>query len=154
VLPVLALATLVLAAMGALAARRLRTLVAYLVVASAGTLLLALGLGRSDTLAAGLFYLVNSTLVAAAWFLLADRVTAGRGVAGDTAGRPRRRPAGALAAGVAFFIAAVAVASAGLPPLAGFSGQGTGCCSAAGEGDWARWRPPPWPWCWAPAWRS
>ena len=42
-LPVLALGTLVLAALGALAARRLRGLIAYLVVASAGTLLLAIG---------------------------------------------------------------------------------------------------------------
>ncbi|MBL8361169.1 MAG: monovalent cation/H+ antiporter subunit D, partial [Rubrivivax sp.] len=68
-LPLLALGTLVLAAIGVLAARRLRALVAYLVVASAGTLLLAVGLGTPGTLAAGLFYLVNSTLVAAAWFL-------------------------------------------------------------------------------------
>ena len=50
-LPALALATLALAAVGALAARRLRGLVAYLVVASAGTLLLAIGLATRETVA-------------------------------------------------------------------------------------------------------
>ncbi len=44
-LPWLALATLALAAFGALAAWHLRRLVAYLVLASAGMLLLAVGLG-------------------------------------------------------------------------------------------------------------
>jgi multicomponent K+:H+ antiporter subunit D len=133
-LPLLALATLVLAAIGALAATRLRGLVAYLVVASAGTLLLAIGLGTAGTLAAGLFYLVNSTLVAAAWFLIAERIAQARG-AGD------RLEPGALAAGwaplgVAFFVAAVAVA--GVPPLAGFFGKAL-LLQAAGQTPWAAW---------------
>ena len=71
--------------------------------------------------AAGLFYLVNSTLVAAALFLLADRIA--------RRARRRRRPAAApprwaarrAALGVLFFIVAVAVA--GVPPLAGFMGK-------------------------------
>jgi multicomponent K+:H+ antiporter subunit D len=119
-LPVLALATLVLAAVGALAARGLRLLVAYLVVASAGTLLLAVGLASPQSVGAGLFYLVHSTLAAAAWFLLADRITAARG--SDTLVQ-----AGAVAPdawaplGAAFCVAAVAVA--GMPPLAGFFGK-------------------------------
>jgi multicomponent K+:H+ antiporter subunit D len=118
-LPALAGATLVLAAVGALAATRLRGLVAYLVVGSAGTLLLAVGLGTAGTLAAGLFYLVNSTLVAAAWFLLAERIGAARDGVDVLAPRPWR--AGWAPLGVAFFIAAVAVA--GMPPLAGFFGK-------------------------------
>lgn len=119
-LPVLALATLVLAAVGALAATRLRGLVAYLVVGSAGTLLLAVGLHTPGTVAAGLFYLVNSTLVAAAWFLLADRIAAARG--GSDALRPVALRASAWAPlGVAFFVAAVAMA--GVPPLGGFIGK-------------------------------
>jgi hypothetical protein len=111
-LPVLALATLVLAATGALAAQRLRTWWPMLVVASAGTLLLAIGLGTRDALAAGLFYLVNSTLVAALWFLLADRIATARG--GSDAGAGLR--SGWAPLGVVFFVAAVAVA--GVPPLA------------------------------------
>lgn len=118
-LPLLALGTLVLAAVGALAAVRLRGLVAYLVVASAGTLLLAIGLGTPGTLAAGLFYLVNSTLVAAAWFLLADRIGAARG--GSDRLEPATLAMGWAPLGVAFFVAAVAVA--GVPPLAGFFGK-------------------------------
>ncbi len=119
-LPWLALATLLLAAQGVLAARRLRMLVAYLVVASAGTLLLALGLGTAQTVAAGLFYLIHSTLVAAALFLLIDRISASRGDAGDAiAAAPFGEGRGRL--GTAYFVLAIAVA--GLPPLAGFVGK-------------------------------
>jgi multicomponent K+:H+ antiporter subunit D len=91
-LPWLAIGTLALAALGTLAAVRLRTLVSYLVIASAGTLLLALGIGSERSIAAGLFYLVPGTLMAAALFLLADRISAARHDAAD-AGRagPRLR---------------------------------------------------------------
>ena len=130
----LALATLVLAAMGALAAARLRTLVAYLVVASAGTLLLAAGLGSERGVAAGLFYLVPSTLVACAWFLLADRIAAARG--GSDHLRPGLRPSAWAPLGAGFFIAAVAVA--GMPPLAAFMGKAL-LLQAAGTTPWAGW---------------
>lgn len=118
-LPWLGLATLLLAGIGALAAQRLRSLVAYLVVASAGTLLLAAGLGSAQALAAGLFYLVNSTLVAGAWFLLADCMAWARGGCDRLA--PARLQHGWVGYGVVFFAASVAVA--GVPPLAGFLGK-------------------------------
>ena len=130
----LALATLMLAALGALAAARLRTLVAYLVVASAGTLLLAAGLGSEEGVAAGLFYLVPSTLVSCAWFLLADRIAAARG--GSDHLRPGLRPAAWAPLGASFFIAAVAVA--GVPPLAAFMGKAL-LLQAAGVTPWASW---------------
>jgi multicomponent K+:H+ antiporter subunit D len=133
-LPGLALATLVLAAIGALAATHLRGLVAYLVVGSAGTLLLAIGLGTEDSVAAGLFYLVNSTLVAAAWFLLADRIQAARNGA-DTL-KPAPLAGGWAPLGVAFLVAAVAFA--GVPPLAGFMGKAL-LLQAAGQTAWAAW---------------
>lgn len=133
-LSMLALATLVLAALGALAAVRLRTLVAYLVVASAGTLLLATGLGSESGLAAGLFYLVPSTLVACAWFLLADRIAAARG--GSDRLQPGQRPAAWAPLGIGFFVAAVAVA--GVPPLAAFMGKAL-LLQAAGTTPWAGW---------------
>jgi len=133
-LPGLALATLVLAAIGALAATHLRGLVAYLVVGSAGTLLLAIGLGTQDSVAAGLFYLVNSTLVAAAWFLLADRIQAARNGA-DTL-KPAPLAGGWAPLGVAFLVAAVAFA--GVPPLAGFMGKAL-LLQAAGQTAWAAW---------------
>lgn len=135
VLPLLALATLVLAAFGALAATRLRGLVAYLVIASAGTLLLALGIATRDSVAAALFYLVNSTFVAATWFLIADRVAAARGDNSDAMLQPTAMAVGAWAPlGVAFFIAAVSVA--GMPPLAGFFGKAL-LLQAAGQTPWA-----------------
>ncbi len=118
-LPGLALGTLALAALGTLAAVRLRTLVAYLVIASAGTLLLAVGLGSRATLAAALFYLINSTLVAAALFLLVDAIARGRGEADDrllAAPLARRAAYGAL-----FFV--FALEAAGLPPSGGFLGK-------------------------------
>jgi multicomponent K+:H+ antiporter subunit D len=135
-LPVLALATLVLAAIGALASRRLRSLVAYLVVASAGTLLLAIGLATRDSVASGLFYLVNSTLAAASWFLIADRIAAAR-TSGDALLQPAALAGRAWAPlGVAFF--AAAVAAAGMPPLAGFFGKAL-LLQAAGQTPWATW---------------
>jgi multicomponent K+:H+ antiporter subunit D len=119
-LTVLALATLVLAAIGALAAHHFRVLIGYLVIGSAGTLLLAVGLGEPETVAAGLFYLVNSTLVVAVLYLLVDRVDAQRGESADQLVPahfgPERSTLGAL-----YFVAAIAVC--GLPPLAGFLGK-------------------------------
>lgn len=118
-LPALALATLALGAAGALAAARLRTLVAYLIVASAGTLLTAIGLGTASAVAAGLFYLVNSTLMAALFFLLIERIGAQRpasdALVPSTFGAERE------VLGALFF--AVALAAAGMPPLAGFLGK-------------------------------
>ena len=51
----LALLTLLLGAIGALAGRRLGGLVAYLVIASVGTMLTAIGLGTADSLAAAVY---------------------------------------------------------------------------------------------------
>ena len=133
-LPWLALATLALAAVGALAAVRLRGLLAYAVVASAGTLLLAIGLGTEEALAASLFYLLNSTLVAAVLFLLADRIAASRG--GSDLLEPRSLVGGWVPLGVAFLVAAVAVA--GVPPLAGFLGKAM-LLQAAGTTPMAAW---------------
>src|SRR5690606_8815719 len=119
-LPLLALGTLALGAVGTLAATRLRGVVAYLVVGSAGTLLLALGLGSEASVSAGLFYLINSTLMAGALLLLVARVSAARAVQGDAL-RPDDFHGNRAALGAAFFTCAVA--AGGLPPLAGFLGK-------------------------------
>ena len=119
-LPVLAGATLVLAAAGALAATRLRTLVAYLVVASAGTLMLGVGLGTRATVGAVLFYLVHSTAVTMALFLIVEQVNFRRADGSDVL-RPRPWRQAHLMLGGLF--ALLACAAAGLPPFAGFLGK-------------------------------
>ena len=116
----LALATVVVGAIGALGSRSLRRLVAYLVVVSVGTLLAGVALGSGAALAASLFYLVHSTLVTGGLFLLADVIGRRRGHASDSLvpGAPFPRP---LVPGVLFLL--LAVGMAGLPPLGGFLGK-------------------------------
>lgn len=80
------LATLLLGALGALAATRLRVQVAYLVVVSAATLFIAFALGNAGTIAAGLYYLPHSTFTAAALFLVADLIRRRRFRAGEREG--------------------------------------------------------------------
>jgi multicomponent K+:H+ antiporter subunit D len=116
-------ATLLLGAFGALAARDLRVLVAWLVVGSAGTLLTALGLGTPAAGAAALFYLPHSTFAAGAAFLIVELIARGRAGSSDT--RPEHylvtsplRTRGAAWTGALFFIAALVIA--GLPPGSGF----------------------------------
>ena len=116
----LALVTLALAAIGALAAQRLGGLVAYLVVMSVGTLVAALSLGDPKVVGPALYYLIHSTLICAALFLLCDLLRRSRGDSDD------RLESGPPLAhgnwlGAAFFAAAVAVV--GLPPLSGFVGK-------------------------------
>jgi len=103
----LGLITVVIATLGVLASRELRRLLAHLVVLSAGTLILTLGLGSPDATSSALFYALNSTLVGGGLFLLADLIAKERG--------------DAALLGSLFFIGAIGVA--GLPPLAGFAAK-------------------------------
>ena len=107
----------VLRSLLALAATSLQGLLAYLVVVSAGTLLAAIALGTPEAQGAALFYLLHSTWVAGALFLLADLVSRQRG---DKGGHLVQGPAlqNPAVLGAAFFFGAIAVA--GLPPLSGF----------------------------------
>ena len=113
-------ATLVLATLGALAAPSLRLLAAYLVLASAATLFIALGLASAEAVGAGLYYLLHSTLAGGALFLLADLVRRQRGHAGDSLRKLGQLGPKALL-GAMFALAALSVA--GLPPLSGFIGK-------------------------------
>ncbi|MHA6477638.1 monovalent cation/H+ antiporter subunit D [Stutzerimonas sp. KH-1] len=116
----LALLTLGAAVVGALAARNLQVLLAYLVVVSVGTLLAGIALGSEAGLAAALYYLVHSTLIAGALFLLADLIARQRGDLGtDLITAPALQQP--LLLGTLFFIGAISVA--GLPPFSGFLGK-------------------------------
>jgi multicomponent K+:H+ antiporter subunit D len=116
----LALLTLLAGTVGALASANLRQLSANLVVISVGTLLIAIVLQSEAATSAGLYYLVHSTLVCAALFLLADLIGQQRGKAADWFVMSRRLRQPTLL-GVLFFVAAMTVA--GVPPFSGFVGK-------------------------------
>jgi multicomponent K+:H+ antiporter subunit D len=116
----LALATSALGVLGALSARTLAHLVAWLNVASVGTILAAVGLFTTAAWSAAIYYLLQSSLVVAALFLLSELVAAQRGDAGG-----RLEPAGPVAQpallGTMLLMAGASIT--GLPPLPGFLGK-------------------------------
>ena len=118
-LPV-ALVTTVLGVLGALAAHSLSRLVAYLTVASVGTILAGVGLFTPATLSAALYYMVHSTLVLAALFLLVELVASQRGTVGDKL-QPAAPVAQPILLGLMTLLGSASVA--GLPPLPGFLGK-------------------------------
>lgn len=127
-LPV-ALTTSVLGVIGALAAHSLTRLVACLTVSSVGTMLAAVGLFTPESLSAALYYALHSTLVMAALFLLAELLSAQRGVVED-----KLQPAPAVREPVLMGVLMLfgAASAAGLPPLPGFIGKVMILQSAAG----------------------
>jgi multicomponent K+:H+ antiporter subunit D len=116
----MALITLALGMIGALASRELRRMQGYLLISSVGVMLSAIALFDTRALSAGLYYLVHSTLTMAAMFLIADLIDRERGDIGDllVRARPLNRPA---LLGAFFFAGGIAVV--GLPPLSGFVGK-------------------------------
>lgn len=116
----LALATIAMGAIGVLASQDIRKLVANLVIVSVGTLVALVAVQTVEASSAAIYYLVHSTLVTAALFILADLIGRQRGKVSDriTAGRPVSQPA---LLGFSFLIAGVAVI--GMPPLSGFIGK-------------------------------
>lgn len=116
----LGLITLALAALGVLAARALRRQVAYLILASVATLMIAIGINNELALTATFYYLIHSTLLGAAMFLIADVILKGRGTYADslTKAIPIDRP---IIVGSVFMVLAIALT--GMPPLSGFFGK-------------------------------
>lgn len=106
---------------GVLGAQKLRTLTAYFVIASVGTIVTGFGVFEADAIAGATYYMMHSTLVAAALFLVADLVVQQRG--NEYLDVLKRGPAvrEPLIIGMLFFITAIAIA--GLPPLSGFLGK-------------------------------
>jgi len=116
----LSLLTLAIGTIGVLASPSLRLTTANLVIISVGTLLLAIALHNEQATSAALYYMVHSTLIAGALFLIADMVTAERGKAADRYVVARQMKH-AKPIGILFFIAVLAVI--GMPPLSGFIGK-------------------------------
>ena len=74
VLVAMGIATLCAAALGVVGTQRLSNLAGFSVLVSAGTLLAAVGLGLPGVWGGALYYLLNSTLAASAFFLLIDMI--------------------------------------------------------------------------------
>jgi multicomponent K+:H+ antiporter subunit D len=116
----LAIATLILGSIGVYAATSLRMVTANLIIMSVGTLLITFVIEGGQSLLAGFYYLLHSTAVSGALFLIADQIGRQRGAVMD---RFVKAPAVSHATllGSAFLIAAIA--AVGLPPLSGFIGK-------------------------------
>ncbi|SHI35107.1 monovalent cation/H+ antiporter subunit D [Wenxinia saemankumensis] len=132
-LPPLAVISLAVGMIGVLAARRVDRLVAYSVVGSMGTVMIAISLFSPEGIAAALYYMVHSTFAAAILFLISDLVRTGRGGVRLDAAPPMA--GGALTAALFF---AGAVAMTGLPPLSGFLGKLL-VLDASRSSPWAVW---------------
>jgi len=116
----IAVLTIALGAIGALAAKRLAVLVSYLIILSTGTVMVTIAVPSVQSSAAAIYYIIHSTLVTAGLFLLADTIARQRGEHTDHLERgARMRDMAAL--GAIFLILAVAVS--GMPPLSGFFGK-------------------------------
>ncbi|WP_301391626.1 monovalent cation/H+ antiporter subunit D, partial [Thalassolituus sp. UBA2107] len=105
--------TVVAGAIGALASQTLRWLIANLIVISVGTLLMTVAMGTTQSVAAGLYYTLHSTLMSGAFFLVAGLILMQRGQAEDrfVRSRPLLYP---IFTGVLFAVTAMAMI--GLPP--------------------------------------
>ena len=103
----MAVATVAFGALAAIGTRSVRRLQSALLIVSVGTMLASMAHGSEAGLSAGLFYLVHSTIAAAAMFLIA--------------GLSEQRDAPRRWTSVLFFVGALSVA--GLPPLSGFLGK-------------------------------
>ncbi|MDF2418204.1 monovalent cation/H+ antiporter subunit D [Acinetobacter beijerinckii] len=106
--------------LGALGADRLRRFVGFMVLSSIGTLLIAIAMFNTEAWAAALYYLVHSTLIAAAFYLFCGWMTSQRGSFKDhlkVAPRIKQEKA------AAFTYFTIALMLAGLPPFSGFLGK-------------------------------
>ena len=114
------LITSIYGVIGAIGAERLRRFVGFMVLSSGGTLLIAIAMFNTQAWSAGLYYLVHSTLIAAAFYLFCGWITAQRGTFKDhlkVAPKIKNEKAAALT----YFL--IAMMMAGLPPFSGFLGK-------------------------------
>ena len=124
--------TVLAGAIGALASQTLRWLIANLIVISVGTLLMTVAMGTTQSVAAGLYYTLHSTLMSGAFFLVAGLILMQRGQAEDrfVRSRPFLYP---VFTGVLFAVTAMAMI--GLPPFSGFLGKVFILQAAVDSGD-------------------
>lgn len=116
----LALITSVYGVIGAIAAERLRRFVGFMMLSSIGTLLMGIAMLSTPAWSAALYYLVHSTLIGAAFYLLCGWITSQRGEAKDHLYvAPKMKQDKTLS--LAYLI--IAMMMAGIPPFSGFFGK-------------------------------
>ncbi|KXZ71761.1 monovalent cation/H+ antiporter subunit D [Acinetobacter venetianus] len=117
---VIGLVTSIYGVIGALGVDRLRRFVGFMVLSSIGTLLIAISMFNTAAWAAGLYYLVHSTLIAAAFYLFCGWITSQRGAFKD---HLKVSPKMKQEKAAAFTYFTIALMLAGLPPFSGFLGK-------------------------------
>ena len=105
---------------GAIGTERLRRFVGFMILSSIGTIMIAISLMSPNAWAAGLYYLVHSTLIAASFYLLCGWITSQRGALKDHLKIAPKMKQNTLIS-ICFFI--IALMMAGLPPFSGFLGK-------------------------------
>jgi len=116
VIYVVAIATIVIGLLGALAESNLRRMVGFLLISGVGVMLLGLGLDTRLSLAATIFYTVHSVVAMAGLYMLAGLVERRTGM--TSLHQLSGMYTGAPVLAVLFFV--LGFAAAGLPPLSGF----------------------------------
>ena len=91
-----------------------------MILSSIGTIIVALSLMTTDAWTAALYYLVHSTIIAAAFYLLSGWITSQRGQFKDHFKNAPVMKQNTLVS-ICFFI--IALMMAGLPPFSGFFGK-------------------------------
>ena len=105
---------------GAIGAERLRRFVGFMILSSIGTIAIALSLMTAEAWSAALYYLVHSTIIAAAFYLLCGWITSQRGAFKDHLKLAPVMKQNTLLS-ICFFL--IALMMAGLPPFSGFFGK-------------------------------
>ncbi|MGE8560111.1 MAG: monovalent cation/H+ antiporter subunit D [Acinetobacter sp.] len=114
------LITSIYGVIGAIGAERLRRFVGFMILSSIGTILIAISLFNTLAWAAALYYLVHSTLIGAAFYLLSGWITSQRGTFKDHFNiAPQMKQHKVVS--LTFFL--IALMMAGLPPFSGFLGK-------------------------------
>ncbi|UNW07230.1 monovalent cation/H+ antiporter subunit D [Acinetobacter sp. YH12233] len=107
-------------AFGAIGTERLRRFVGFMILSSVGTILIAIAMNSTQAWAGALYYMVHSTLIGAAFYILCGWITSQRGEFKDHFKIAPQMKQNKLVS-IVYFI--IALMMAGLPPFSGFFGK-------------------------------
>lgn len=119
-LMVIGLITSLYGVIGAIGTDRLRRFIGFMIMSSIGTILVAIALNTTASWAGAFYYMVHSTIIAAAFYILSGWITSQRGEFKDHFKIAPRIKQNTLVS-VVYLI--IALMMAGLPPFSGFLGK-------------------------------